>query len=76
MSAKLRVTCTLKDCAWWHAAPERHAGKDACDCTHPEKDAYRHAHPCPLYKKDWGEKADQAKQLAARFGRRGAKHTH
>jgi len=73
MSQRLRVTCTLKDCAWWHAVAERPASRDACDCSHPEKETYRHSMPCPLYKKDWRDEVDTAKQLAERFARRGSR---
>lgn len=71
MGSTLRVTCSLKDCAWFHSPADRSAFRDACDCSHPEKETYRHSSPCPLYKRDWNEDADLAKQLAARFGRRG-----
>ncbi|MCX7013618.1 MAG: hypothetical protein NTW86_13855 [Candidatus Sumerlaeota bacterium] len=62
MSDLLRVTCLLKNCAFYKPVPR---DPSLCDCSHKDKGHYLNNRSCPLFRPGWNPEADTA--LAARF---------
>ncbi|OPZ08275.1 MAG: hypothetical protein BWZ08_01272 [candidate division BRC1 bacterium ADurb.BinA292] len=47
---RVEVNCTLCDCLYHHRHEQR---PDLVYCSHPHKEQYLKAKPCPLYRLDW-----------------------